>query len=254
MDKFPTMRIVKIGIVVRDIEKAVKAYAGLFGIPVPPVRPARPAGPPPDAPEVPGGNIPGTIFRGKKGVDRIKTAVIPLNPIYIELAQPVDDFGPWHEFLEKHGQLGMGDMLSLIEKAQQAFDEQKAVELVEKLKKDSFTLDDFLEQFRQMKNMGSIQDILGMMPGMDAKKLSGVEVDERQMVRMEAIILSMTKAERNNPDILNASRRKRIARGSGTSIQDVNRLINQYEASRKMMKQMTGGKGKRRGRMQLPFF
>ena len=104
MDKFPTKRIVKIGIVVKDIEKTVKEYADLFGIPVPPVRPARPAGPPPAEPDVPGAKIPGSVFRGKKGLDRIKTAVIPLEPIYIELAQPVDDFGPWHEFLEKHGQ------------------------------------------------------------------------------------------------------------------------------------------------------
>jgi len=104
MDKFPTKRIVKIGIVVKDIEKTVKEYADLFGIPVPQVRPARPAGPPLTEPEIPGAKVPGTVFRGIKGMDRIKTAVIPLEPIYIELAQPVDDFGPWHEFLEKHGQ------------------------------------------------------------------------------------------------------------------------------------------------------
>jgi signal recognition particle subunit SRP54 len=100
--------------------------------------------------------------------------------------------------------------------------------------------------------MGSLQDILGMMPGMDASKLGNVQVDEKQMARMEAIILSMTKAERVNPDILNAGRRKRIARGSGTSIQDVNRLLNQYDASRKMMRQLTGAKGKK-GRMRMPF-
>ena len=103
MEKFPTKRIVKIGIVVRDIEKTVKEYAALFDIPVPEIRPARPAGPPPVESDLPGGKVPGTVFRGKKGMDRIKTAVIPLEPIYIELAQPVDDFGPWHEFLEKNG-------------------------------------------------------------------------------------------------------------------------------------------------------
>ena len=103
MEKFPTKRIVKIGIVVRDIEKTVKEYADLFDIPVPEIRPARPAGPPPSAPETEGAKVPGTVFRGKKGMDRIKTAVIPLEPIFIELAQPVDDFGPWHEFLEKNG-------------------------------------------------------------------------------------------------------------------------------------------------------
>jgi hypothetical protein len=103
MEKFPTNHIVKIGIVVRDIEKAVKSYAALFDIPLPEIRPARPAGPPPVEPEVPGGKVPYTIFRDKKGVARIKTAKIMLEPIYIELAQPVDDFGPWHEYLEKHG-------------------------------------------------------------------------------------------------------------------------------------------------------
>ena len=104
MDKFPTKRIVKIGIVVKDIEKTVKEYANLFDIPVPSIRPARPAGSPPTEFGVTGSKVPGTVFRGKKGIDRIKTAVIPLDPIYIELAQPVDDFGPWHEFLKNHGE------------------------------------------------------------------------------------------------------------------------------------------------------
>jgi hypothetical protein len=103
MDKFPTNHVVKIGIVVRDIEKTVRAYADLFDIPLPEIRPARPAGAIPPEPSVPGGKTPGTVFRGKRGMDRIKTAVIKLEPIYLELAQPVDDFGPWHEWLEKHG-------------------------------------------------------------------------------------------------------------------------------------------------------
>jgi hypothetical protein len=101
MDKFPTNRIVKIGIVVEDIEKAVKAYADLFDIPLPEIRPPKPAGSPPAEPPEPG--RPGTVFRGKPGTDRIKTAVIKLNPVYLELAQPVDDFGPWHEWLKKRG-------------------------------------------------------------------------------------------------------------------------------------------------------
>jgi hypothetical protein len=103
MDKFPTNHIVKIGIVVRDIEKAVQAYAALFDIPFPEIHPAKPAGPLPTEPLTPGGKIPNTVFRGKNGMDRIKTAVIKLEPIYIELAEPVDDFGPWHEWLEKKG-------------------------------------------------------------------------------------------------------------------------------------------------------
>ncbi|MDR1620359.1 MAG: signal recognition particle protein [Clostridiales bacterium] len=147
--------------------------------------------------------------------------------------------------------LGMGDMLSLIEKAQESFDEKKARQLAEKLKNDGFTLDDFLDQLRQMKNMGGMQEVLGMMPGVDAAKLGDVKIDEKHMARTEAIILSMTGAERNNPNILNAGRRKRIARGSGVTIQDVNRLMNQFEQTKKMMRQF-GGKGKKKGRMRFP--
>ena len=168
------------------------------------------------------------------------------------IGEKLTDIEPFHPDRMASRILGMGDVLSLIEKAQANFDEKKAVELAEKLRKDAFTLEDFLEQFRQMKSMGSIQDILGMMPGLDASKLGNVEVDEKQMARMEAIILSMTKAERANPDILNFSRRKRIARGSGTTLQDVNRLLNQFEATRKMMKQFSGARGKK-GRMRMPF-
>lgn len=162
------------------------------------------------------------------------------------------DIEPFHPERIASRILGMGDMLSLIEKAQAAFDENKAAELADKLKRDAFTLEDFLDQFRQMRNMGSIQDILAMIPGVNAGKLGDVQIDEGQMLRMEAIILSMTKAERDNPDLLNASRRKRVARGSGTSIQEVNRLLNQYDATRKMMRQFSHGKGKK-GRFRMPF-
>ncbi len=163
------------------------------------------------------------------------------------------DIEPFHPERMASRILGMGDVMTLIEKAQAAFDEKKALELTEKLKTDTFTLDDFLDQFQQMKNMGSMQDILGMMPGMNAAKLGNVEIDEKQMARMEAIIKSMTKQERVNPDILNASRRKRIARGSGTTIQDVNRLMNQFDATRKMMRQFTGGGKKMKRGMKMPF-
>ncbi len=169
------------------------------------------------------------------------------------VGEKLGDIEPFHPERIASRILGMGDMLSLIEKAQQNFDEKKSMELVEKLRKDAFTLEDFLDQFRQMKSMGPMQDILAMLPGVDANKLGNVEVDEKQMARMEAIILSMTKAERNNPDLLNAGRRKRIAKGSGTSIQDVNRLLNQYESSRKMMRQFTGGGKGKKGRMRFPF-
>ena len=132
--------------------------------------------------------------------------------------------------------------MTLIEKAQAAFDEKKAIELEQKLRKDEFTLEDFLDQFQQMKGMGSMQDILGMMPGVDTSKLGDVEIDEKQMARTEAIIKSMTPLERRKPELLNASRRKRIAKGSGVSIQEVNRLLNQFESTRKLMKQFAGGK------------
>ena len=151
--------------------------------------------------------------------------------------------------------LGMGDVLTLIEKAEQAFDQKKALELEKKMRTDTFTLDDFLDQMEQMKDMGSMEDILKMIPGA-AGKLNNLQVDEKAMGRTKAIIQAMTPKERANPDILNASRRKRIARGSGTTIQDVNRLMNQFDASRKMMKQMTGGmfkKGKKK-RGGFPFF
>ncbi len=170
--------------------------------------------------------------------------------------EKLTDIEPFHPDRMASRILGMGDVLTLIEKAQTAFDEKKAVELEAKLRKDEFTLEDYLDQFEQMKDMGSMQDILGMIPGMDASKLGSMEIDEKQVARMQAIIRAMTPQERRRPDILNASRRKRIARGSGTSIQEVNRLLNQYEASRKMMKQLTnmgkGGKFKK-GKKRFPF-
>ena len=126
---------------------------------------------------------------------------------------------------------------------------QKALEMAEKMKSNSFTLDDFLDQMEQMKNLGSMEDLVKMIPGMDAGKLAGAQIDEKQMARTKAIIQSMTRAERHDPDILTASRRKRIARGSGTSVQEVNRLMNQFNSSKQLMKQMSGRmkKGKRGG-------
>ncbi len=149
--------------------------------------------------------------------------------------------------------LGMGDVLSLIERAQTAFDEKKAAETLTKIKTNSFTLDDFLDQMEQMQSMGSMEDIIKMIPGMPASQLGNVQIDEKAMERTKAIIRSMTKKERNNPDILTASRRKRIARGSGTSVQEVNRLMNQFNSSRQMMKQLSGGKLKKGRRGGFPF-
>ncbi|MBO4831258.1 MAG: signal recognition particle protein [Oscillospiraceae bacterium] len=138
--------------------------------------------------------------------------------------------------------LGMGDILSLIEKAEQSFDEKKAAELTEKLRKNKFTLTDFYDQMLQVRSMGSLSDIAGMIPGVDAKALSGASFDERALDRTEAIILSMTPYERENPGVLNSSRKRRIAAGSGTNVSDINRLIKQYETMQAMTKQMTKGK------------
>ena len=138
--------------------------------------------------------------------------------------------------------LGMGDVLTLIDKAVELYDEKKAEELEKKLATQTFTLDDFLDQLQQIKNMGGIGGLLKLLPG--AAQIKEEEIDEKQFVRIEAIIQSMTKREKRNPDLLNASRRKRIAAGSGTTVQDVNRLMKQFEEMRAMMKRF-GGKGKK---------
>ncbi len=132
--------------------------------------------------------------------------------------------------------LGMGDMLSLIEKAQQEIDEEKARKMEQKLRKQQFDLGDFLDQLRQVKKMGPLKQVLGLMPGMNAKALRNAKIDEKQMARTEAIISSMTLQERRRPEIINGSRRKRIAKGSGTQVADVNRLLKQFRDMRKMMK------------------
>ena len=145
--------------------------------------------------------------------------------------------------------LGMGDVLSLIEKAQQSFDAKKAAELEQKLRKNKFTLADFYDQLVQIKSMGSLADIAGMLPGVDAKALDGANVDEKALSRTEAIILSMTPAEREDPSLLNNSRKKRIAAGSGTQVVDINRLLKQFEMMRQMTRQLSGKQLKRMGKM-----
>ncbi len=138
--------------------------------------------------------------------------------------------------------LGMGDMLSLIEKAEQSFDEKKAAQLEEKLKKNRFTLSDYLDQMAQLRNMGDLSQLAAMMPGQLGKQMSGAQVDEKLLARQEAIILSMTPKERDNPGILNASRKKRIAAGCGLDVSDVNRLLKQYEMMLQLTKQFSKGK------------
>ena len=139
--------------------------------------------------------------------------------------------------------LGMGDVLTLIDKVQETVDEQEAKALEEKLLKSRFTLEDFLSQLKQMKKMGPLSQLVGMLPGMNKEMLKNVNVDDRQFARTEAIILSMTIEERRNPSIINASRKIRIAEGSGTKVQDVNALLKQFDMMQKMIKQFMGNKG-----------
>lgn len=173
---------------------------------------------------------------------------------FIGMGEKLDNIEPFHPERMAGRILGMGDVLTLIEKAEQSFDEKKAFQMAERLKKNQFTFEDYLDQLRQLKNMGDIKDIAAMLPGMDSKALKGAKVDEKAISRTEAIISSMTKRERENPQLLNGSRKKRIAAGSGTTVVDVNRLVKQFEMTRDMAKQMTGG-GKKARRMMgnLPF-
>ena len=159
---------------------------------------------------------------------------------FIGTGEKLDMIEPFHPDRMASRILGMGDVLTLIEKAEQSFDEQKAKEAAERLLQNRFTLSDYLDQMNQLRGLGDLGDIAGMIPGVDAKALRGAKMDEKQLARQEAIILSMTKAERNNPSILNSSRKKRIAAGSGTSVVDINRLLKQYDAMQQMVKQFSG--------------
>lgn len=171
------------------------------------------------------------------------------------MGEKMDDLEPFYPDRMASRILGMGDVLTLIEKAQSAMDEKKALELEKKIRTQSFTFEDFLDQLQQMKKMGPLSQIMDMIPGMNSSKLKGLEVDDKEMGRTEAIIHSMTKKERTNPDIINASRRKRIAAGSGTTIQDVNKLLKNFEQTKKMMKQFAGmEKDIKKGKKKLPFF
>ncbi len=161
---------------------------------------------------------------------------------FVGMGEKLDQIEVFHPDRMASRILGMGDVLSLIEKAEQSFDQKKALELQEKLRKNKFTLTDFYEQMSQLKNMGSLTDIAGMLPGVKASDLEGATMDEKLLQRMEAIILSMTPYERENPNVLNSSRKKRIAAGSGTQVVDINRLLKQFEMLQTMTKQFSGGK------------
>ncbi|MBS4539771.1 signal recognition particle protein [Clostridium sp. D2Q-11] len=175
---------------------------------------------------------------------------------FVGMGEKLEDLEPFHPDRMASRILGMGDVLSLIEKAQANIDQKKAMELQNKLRNQDFTFDDFLDQLEQMKNMGPLSQILEMVPGMNSKQLKNLNVDDKELVKIEAIIKSMTKNERNDPSIIDGSRRKRIAKGSGTNIQSVNRLLKQFKETRKMMKQFSGMEKamKKRGRMNFPFF
>ncbi len=172
---------------------------------------------------------------------------------FIGTGEKLEDLEPFHPERMASRILGMGDVLSLIEKAEQAFDVKKAEELERKLRKQQFDLNDFLEQFEQMKNMGPLENILGMIPGVNSKALAGAQIDEKKMARIAAIIKSMTKKERENPAIINSSRKRRIAFGSGTQVQDVNALLKQFEQMKMMFKQFGSMKKGGKGKMRFPF-
>ena len=173
---------------------------------------------------------------------------------FIGIGEKLDAIEPFYPDRMASRILGMGDVLTLIEKAQQNFDEKKAAELEKKLRENSFTLTDFLEQFRQIKNMGSLDQLAGMIPGMKPGALRDAKIDERAMTHTEAIILSMTEEERMHPNILNGSRRRRIADGSGTTVVEVNKLIKQYDQMNDMMKSFSKlGNKKAMNKMKIPF-
>lgn len=158
---------------------------------------------------------------------------------FVAMGEKLEDLEPFHPDRMASRILGMGDVLTLIEKAQSAIDAQKAMELEEKLRTQQFTLDDFLDQLDQMKNLGPLDQIVGMIPGLNSKALKNVDVNEKELVKIKAIIQSMTKKERQDPSIIDSSRKKRISIGSGTNIQEVNKLLKQFKETKKMMKRFT---------------
>ena len=185
-----------------------------------------------------------------RGGAALSVRAITGKPIkFAGMGEKLEDIEPFHPDRMASRILGMGDVLSLIEKAEKAFDEKKAAELEEKMRSNRFTLQDFYDQMVQLKSMGSLQDILAQMPG--GNKLKGMQVDEKAMGRTEAIILSMTPKERENPGIIGASRKKRIAGGAGVRVEDVNKMLKSFEQMRSMMKQFSGpGMGKKLKRMR----
>lgn len=179
-----------------------------------------------------------------RGGAALSVKSITKKPIkFASVGEKLSDLEPFYPDRIASRILGMGDVLSIIDKAEEAFDEEQALDLEKKIRKNDFTLDDYLDQMKRIRKMGSFKSILAMLPGIP-KEIRDAEIDEKQIDRINAIVTSMTKEERRNPKILNASRRLRIAKGSGNKVQDINRFMEQFEQMRKMMKSMMSGKGK----------
>jgi signal recognition particle subunit SRP54 len=168
---------------------------------------------------------------------------------FIGVGEKLTDLEPFYPDRMASRILGMGDVLSLIEKAQQAITEEDAKKMQQKMRENTFTLNDYLEQFAMMKKMGGAQAMLSMMPGMNKLKVNESDIDEKKLEHTKAIILSMTMQERENPSIIDSKRKRRIAAGSGTSVQEINQLLKQFDQTKMLMKQLKGGKG----RFRLPF-
>jgi len=190
-----------------------------------------------------------------RGGAALSTKAVTGKPVkFAGIGEKLNDLEPFYPERMASRILGMGDVLSLIEKAQAVFDEKKAFELEKKLRTQQFTLDDFLDQLQQLKKMGPMSQFIGMIPGLNNKMMKDVQLDDKQTKYVEAIIQSMTKQERSNPSIINASRRQRIAKGSGTSVQQVNQILKQFESIKKMMKTFSNPKSmKGMGGFKLPF-
>ena len=186
-------------------------------------------------------DITGVMLTKLDGAAALSIKALTVKPIkFAGIGEKLDQIEPFHPDRMASRILGMGDVLTLIEKAEQSLDQKKAEEMAERLRQNRFTLTDYYDQLQQIKGMGSLQDIAGMIPGMDAKALSGANVDEKAMGRIEAIIQSMTPGERDNPAILNSSRKKRIAAGAGTSVVEINKLLKQFELMQQLVRQMSG--------------
>jgi len=183
--------------------------------------------------------------RGGAALSVLKVTEKPIK--FSGIGEKIEDLEPFHPSRMASRILGMGDVLTLIEKAQDAVDEREAEALAKKMQENKFDMNDLLDQLRQIQKMGSIKQLLSMIPGI-GNKVDEMDVDEKQFTRIEAMITSMTKAEREKPSIINPSRKRRIAAGSGTEVQDVNRLLKQFDQMKQMMKKLGGKKGKRRMR------